>query len=462
MKVIVFNKIVSLYRTKNNQYMVQILVIEDEEPIRKLLARIIELEGYKVMTASCCSDALQQLRKQQFDVILCDVFLPDGNGVDFILEIKKYSSDVAIILLTAHGNIQDGVQAIKNGAFDYITKGDDNRKIIPTINRAVDETEKKKGKKQTSVTYSFDSIVGKSKELKQAITLAQKVSTTDAAVLLTGETGTGKEVFAHAIHQASQRASQPIVDINCSAFSKDLLESELFGYKAGAFTGALKDKKGLFEAANHGTIFLDEIGEMAYDLQARLLRVLETGEYIKIGDTKPTKVDVRIISATNRDLKKEIENGNFREDLYFRLSVFQICLPPLRERKDDIESLSYMFLDKFANKLNKKITGITPEVLDILKNAEWKGNVRELRNVIERCSIVCEERITFEDLPLDLQKRKSDISPMKDSFELAEIERMHIIKVLQYTNGNKTETARLLKIGLATLYRKIEAYKITV
>lgn len=441
--------------------MIQILVIDDEEPIRKLLARIIELEGYKVLTASCCSDAIQLLGKQQFDVILCDVFLPDGNGVDFILEIKKYSNDSAIILLTAHGNIQDGVQAIKNGAFDYITKGDDNRKIIPTINRAVDETEKK-GKKSTSVTYSFNSIVGKSKELQQAIILAQKVSTTDAAVLLTGETGTGKEVFAHAIHQASQRAAQPIVDINCSAFSKDLLESELFGYKAGAFTGALKDKKGLFEVANHGTIFLDEIGEMAFDLQARLLRVLETGEYIKIGDTKPTKVDVRIISATNRELKKEIENGNFREDLYFRLSVFQINLPPLRERKDDIESLSYMFLEKFARQLKKKITGITPEVLKILKNAEWKGNVRELRNVIERCSIVCEEQITFEDLPLELQERKTNVSLGKDSFELAEIERMHILKVLQYTHGNKTETARLLKIGLATLYRKLEAYKISV
>lgn len=442
--------------------MVQILVIDDEEPIRKLLARIIELEGYKVLTASCCNDAIQLLGKQQFDVILCDVFLPDGNGVDFILEIKKYSNDSAIILLTAHGNIQDGVQAIKNGAFDYITKGDDNRKIIPTINRAVDETEKKKGKKSTSVTYSFNSIVGKSKELQQAIILAQKVSTTDAAVLLTGETGTGKEVFAHAIHQASQRAAQPIVDINCSAFSKDLLESELFGYKAGAFTGALKDKKGLFEVANHGTIFLDEIGEMAFDLQARLLRVLETGEYIKIGDTKPTKVDVRIISATNRELKKEIENGNFREDLYFRLSVFQINLPPLRERKDDIESLSYMFLEKFARQLKKKITGITPEVLKILKNAEWKGNVRELRNIIERCSIVCEEQITFEDLPLELQERKTNVSLGKDSFELAEIERMHILKVLQYTHGNKTETARLLKIGLATLYRKLEAYKISV
>ena len=444
------------------RYMVQILVIDDEEPIRKLLTRIIELEGYKVSAASCCGDALKQLRKQSFDVILCDVFLPDGNGVDFIFEIKKYSNDAEVILLTAHGNIQDGVQAIKNGAFDYITKGDDNRKIVPTINRAVDEVEKRKGEKPASVAYSFDTIVGKSKELKQAITLAQKVAMTDAAVLLTGETGTGKEVFAHAIHQASLRAELPIIDINCSAFSKDLLESELFGYKAGAFTGALKDKKGLFEVANHGTIFLDEIGEMAYDLQARLLRVLETGEYIKIGDTKPTKVDVRIISATNRDLKKEIENGNFREDLYFRLSVFQINLPPLRDRKEDIESLSYMFLDKFANKLKKKIIGMTPEVLDILKNADWKGNVRELRNVIERCSIVCEDQITFEDLPLDLQRRKSEVSPMKDSFELAEIERMHIIKVLQYTNGNKTETARLLKIGLATLYRKIEAYKISI
>lgn len=440
--------------------MVQILLIDDEEPIRKLLARIIELEGYKVATASCCNDALQQLRKQYFDVILCDVFLPDGNGVDFIFEIKKYSKDSAIILLTAHGNIQDGVQAIKNGAFDYITKGDDNRKIIPTINRAVDEIEKKKGKTPTSLTYSFDSIVGNSKALKQAITLAQKVSRTDVAVLLTGETGTGKEVFAHAIHQASQRSEQPIIDINCSAFSKDLLESELFGFKAGAFTGALNDKKGLFEVANHGTIFLDEIGEMAFDLQAKLLRVLETGEYIKIGDTKPTKVDVRIISATNRDLKKEIENGNFREDLYFRLSVFQIVLPPLRDRKEDIETLSYMFLDKFANKLNKKIVSIAPDVLNILENAEWRGNVRELRNIIERCSIVCDNQITFEDLPLDLQKYKSDSLPRKDSFELAEIERMHIIKVLQYTNGNKTETARLLKIGLATLYRKLETYKI--
>jgi two-component system NtrC family response regulator len=281
-------------------------------------------------------------------------------------------------------------------------------------------------------------------------------------VLLTGETGTGKEVFSHAIHYASPRSQYPIMAINCSAFSKDLLESELFGYKAGAFTGAMKDKPGLFEVANHGTVFLDEIGEMAFDLQARLLRVLETGEYIKVGDTKPTKVDVRIISATNRDLKKEIENGHFREDLYFRLSVFQIHLPPLRERKEDIEMLAETFLKRFSTKLKKEIKGMTSEVVDILKGAEWRGNIRELKNVMERSAIVCDEEMTVQDLPIDLQCAGMDEEQGKEEFELAVIEQKHITKVLQYTRGNKTEAARLLKIGLATLYRKIEAYHISV
>lgn len=285
---------------------------------------------------------------------------------------------------------------------------------------------------------------------------------TDVPVLLTGETGTGKEVFSHAIHYASPRSQYPIMAINCSAFSKDLLESELFGYKAGAFTGAMKDKPGLFEVANHGTVFLDEIGEMAFDLQARLLRVLETGEYIKVGDTKPTKMDVRIISATNRDLKKEIENGHFREDLYFRLSVFQIHLPPLRERKEDIEMLAETFLKRFSTKLKKEIKGMTSEVVDILKGAEWRGNIRELKNVMERSAIVCDEEVTVQDLPIDLQCAGMDEEQGKEEFELAVIEQKHITKVLQYTRGNKTEAARLLKIGLATLYRKIEAYHISV
>lgn len=442
--------------------MIQILVIDDEDPIRNLLARMIELEGYKVWKASDCQSALKLLKAQPFDVVLCDVFLPDGNGVDFIREIKKHRPEAEVILLTAHGNIPDGVQAIKNGAFDYITKGDDNRKIIPTISRAVDEVEKKKGKVAPSVSYSFDSIIGSSNGLKQAVALARKVADTDVPVLLTGETGTGKEVFSHAIHYASPRSQYPIMAINCSAFSKDLLESELFGYKAGAFTGAMKDKPGLFEVANHGTVFLDEIGEMAFDLQARLLRVLETGEYIKVGDTKPTKVDVRIISATNRDLKKEIENGQFREDLYFRLSVFQIHLPPLRERKEDIEILAETFLKRFSAKLKKEIKGMTSEVVDILKGAEWRGNIRELKNVMERSAIVCDEEVTVQDLPIDLQCAGMDEEQGKEEFELAVIEQKHITKVLQYTRGNKTEAARLLKIGLATLYRKIEAYHISV
>lgn len=442
--------------------MIQILVIDDEDPIRNLLARMIELEGYKVWKASDCQSALKLLKAQPFDVVLCDVFLPDGNGVDFIREIKKHRPEAEVILLTAHGNIPDGVQAIKNGAFDYITKGDDNRKIIPTISRAVDEVEKKKGKVAPPVSYSFDSIIGSSNGLKQAVALARKVADTDVPVLLTGETGTGKEVFSHAIHYASPRSQYPIMAINCSAFSKDLLESELFGYKAGAFTGAMKDKPGLFEVANHGTVFLDEIGEMAFDLQARLLRVLETGEYIKVGDTKPTKVDVRIISATNRDLKKEIENGHFREDLYFRLSVFQIHLPPLRERKEDIEMLAETFLKRFSTKLKKEIKGMTSEVVDILKGAEWRGNIRELKNVMERSAIVCDEEVTVQDLSIDLQCAGMDEEQGKEEFELAVIEQKHITKVLQYTRGNKTEAARLLKIGLATLYRKIEAYHISV
>lgn len=442
--------------------MIQILVIDDEDPIRNLLARMIELEGYKVWKASDCQSALKLLKAQPFDVVLCDVFLPDGNGVDFIREIKKHRPEAEVILLTAHGNIPDGVQAIKNGAFDYITKGDDNRKIIPTISRAVDEVEKKKGKVAPLVSYSFESIIGSSNGLKQAVALARKVADTDVPVLLTGETGTGKEVFSHAIHYASPRSQYPIMAINCSAFSKDLLESELFGYKAGAFTGAMKDKPGLFEVANHGTVFLDEIGEMAFDLQARLLRVLETGEYIKVGDTKPTKVDVRIISATNRDLKKEIENGHFREDLYFRLSVFQIHLPPLRERKEDIEMLAEIFLKRFAAKLKKEIKGMTSEVVDILKGAEWRGNIRELKNVMERSAIVCDEEVTVQDLPIDLQCAGMDEEQGKEEFELAVIEQKHITKVLQYTRGNKTEAARLLKIGLATLYRKIEAYHISI
>ena len=325
----------------------KILIIDDEVQIRSLLARMLELEGYEVCQAGDCKAALKQLEIQSPDVALCDVFLPDGNGVDLVLNIKKIAPNVEVILLTAHGNIPDGVQAIKNGAFDYITKGDDNNKIIPLISRAVEKAKMnvrlEKLEKKVGQMYSFDSILGESKVLKESVSLAQKVSVTDVPVLLTGETGTGKEVFAQAIHYSSKRSKQNFVAVNCSSFSKELLESEMFGHKAGSFTGALKDKKGLFEEANNGTIFLDEIGEMAFELQAKLLRILETGEYIKIGDTKPTRVNVRIIAATNRNLQEEIRVGHFREDLFYRLSVFQVHLPSLRERTGDIRILATAF-----------------------------------------------------------------------------------------------------------------------
>ena len=448
--------------------MSKILIIDDEVQIRTLLTRMMELEGYDVCQAGDCRAALKQLELQNPDVVLCDVFLPDGNGVDLMLAIKKAAPNVEVILLTAHGNIPDGVQAIKNGAFDYITKGDDNNKIIPLISRAVEKARMnvrlEKLEKKVGQTYSFDSILGESKVLKDAVSLAQKVSGTDVPVLLTGETGTGKEVFAQAIHYSSKRARQNFVAVNCSSFSKELLESEMFGHKDGSFTGALKDKKGLFEEANNGTIFLDEIGEMAFELQAKLLRILETGEYIKIGDTKPTRVNVRIIAATNRNLSQEIVAGRFREDLFYRLSVFQIHLPPLRERAGDIRLLAKAFIKSFAEQLARPVVEIAPAFLEALDSQPWKGNIRELRNVIERSMIVCESGyLDIADLPFDIQnahyEHSNDSSP--GSFELSAMERRHIARVLEYTKGNKTEAARLLKIGLTTLYRKIEEYKIS-
>lgn len=445
-----------------------ILIIDDEPIIRKLLARMMELEGYEVFQAADRVSGLKLLTAKTPQLVLCDVFLPDGNGVEMVKEIKELQPETEVILLTAHGNILDGVQAIKNGAFDYITKGDDNNKIIPIISRAMEKINSRPVQPSGSTVVpvresAFDTVLGHSRGLQQVIQLARKVAVTDVPVLLTGETGTGKEVFAQAIHNGSTRAKQPFVAINCSAFSKELLESEIFGHKAGAFTGALKDKKGLFEEANHGTIFLDEIGEMAYGLQAKLLRVLETGEYIKVGDTKPTKIDVRIVSATNRNLKEEIANSNFREDLYFRLSVFHLHLPPLRERREDIPELAAAFLKFFAAKMGKQVKGFAADCQAWMQSYAWPGNVRELRNVIERALIICDDYITLDDMPLDF--RSSTLSGSAadgDDFELAEAEHRHIQRVLQYTKGNKAEAARLLKIGLTTLYRKIEEYGINI
>ena len=444
----------------------KILIIDDEPTIRMLLSRILELEGYEVLKAKDRATALYTLKKQVVQVVLCDVFLPDGNGVDMVQELQQLAPDAKIILLTAHGNIPDGVQAIKNGAFDYIVKGDDNRKIIPIVSRAMDAVvteQKQQGKKKEvrANSFTFDNIVGQSSALSDVVSQARKVAATDVSVLINGETGTGKEVFAQAIHSASGRRGEAFLALNCSAFSRELLESELFGYKAGAFTGAVKDKKGLLEEANHGTLFLDEIGEMALELQSKLLRVLETGEFVKVGDTKTTHVDVRILSATNRNLKEEIANGRFREDLYFRLSVFRILLPPLCQRRDDILLLAQYFIGQYARQIGRTAPSLSTEAKNIFLAYPWPGNVREMMNAIEHALIVCEDEITRHDLPIDMLTGDTSTAA-DDSFDLKSVERNHIIKVLHHTHGNKTETARLLKIGLTTLYRKIEEYGINI
>jgi two-component system NtrC family response regulator len=442
-----------------------ILIIDDEEKLRHLLARIIKSEGFEVLEAGDLKSGFKKMEQNDIDVVLCDVKLPDGNGVDFVQKIKASFPLSEVVLLTAFGKISDGVQAMKNGAFDYIVKGDDNDKIIPLLYKALEKVHLQKKVKQLekriSDKYSFDSIIGKSKGLEQVIDLAKKVAKTDSTVLLTGETGTGKEVFAQAIHESSNRVGKSFVALNCSTFSKDILESELFGHKLGAFTGAIKDKKGFIEEANGGTLFLDEIGEMPLELQAKLLRVLESSEYIQIGDTTPKKSNFRLIAATNRDLKTESDEHRFRSDLYFRLNIFEIKIPPLRERVKDIAPLTQCFVNQFSEKINKKTLTIDPDFLYKLEIYHWPGNVRELKNVIERSVILVNGDVLTPDvLPYEMQHQTEKSNKTLSAFSMQSVEKLHIQKVLNYTKGNKAETARLLEIGIATLYRKLDEYSI--
>ncbi|WP_312993914.1 sigma-54-dependent transcriptional regulator [Chryseobacterium flavum] len=433
-----------------------ILIIDDEIKLLKLLGMILSQENFNVKEASTARSAMTMLEQYEFDVVLSDVRLPDAFGVELVKSIKSKYPQLEIILMTAFGNITDAVQAMKNGAYDYLVKGDDNEKIIPLVYKALDKVKDNRSKVvQQAVTKGFDQIIGKSPLILQAKKLAEKVALTDAAVLLTGETGTGKEVFASAIHEGSDRKKNSFVAINCSAFSKEILESELFGHKQGAFTGALKDKKGLIEEANGGTLFLDEIGEMPIELQAKLLRVLETREFIKMGETKVSKSDFRLIAATNRDLVDEIKQGNFREDLYFRLNVFEITLPPLRERKEDLKAIAKHFIDVFSHKLHLTAVQVNPDYYKALERNDWKGNIRELRNAVERSLILMDNNILNAD---SLPHYSEKAVPESDSLSIRSLEKIHIQKVLQYTKGNKAEAARLLEIGIATLYRKLEEY----
>ncbi|MDP9077825.1 MAG: sigma-54 dependent transcriptional regulator [Bacteroidota bacterium] len=440
-----------------------ILIVEDENKFGGLLSRIIEAEGYNVLQAQSARSGLKFLENEDVRVVISDVKLPDANGVELVKRIKDMYPHVEVINLTAFGSIKDSVKAMKNGAFDYIMKGDDNDRIIPIVNKAVEKAnlqlQVSQLEKKLKHHYTFDTILGKSTAITEAITFARKVAPTNTTALLLGETGTGKEIFAQAIHEESDRRNKPLIAVNCSSFSDELLKSELFGHLAGSFTGATKDKKGLFEEADGGTLFLDEIGEMNLDLQARLLRVLEDGTFNRVGDSKSTKVNVRIIAATNKDLKHEAENNRFRLDLFYRLAVFTIHLPPLAERTEDIEILGNHFLKDFSNKLNRKIKKMDDAFLKALNQHSWKGNIRELKNVIERSVIIANGDTLTPDL-LHFDFFSDSLENQGSTLNLATIESQYIRKAMSQSKGNKTEASKLLGIGLSTLYRKIEDYNL--
>ena len=439
-----------------------LLLIDDEASLRGAVARVLGFEGYTVLQAPDARRGLETLRQHTADilVILCDVKLPDANGVELLGRLKALAPQAEVILLTAYGTVPDGVRAMKLGAFDYLTKGDSDDQLLVVVERAMEKARLQRRvadlEKQMGAQHSFASMIGPSEALRRAKDLAARVAPTEAAVLLEGPTGSGKELFAQAIHRASPRHAKPFVAVNCSAFPRELLESELFGYRAGAFTGAQADKKGLFEEANGGTLFLDEIGELDITLQAKLLRVLETQEFNKLGDSKPTRVNVRLVAATNRNLRQESDQGHFRADLYYRLSVFVVAVPPLSARRDDIEPLAEYFLHFYAAKLRKRLTGMHAEFRQQLLRYEWRGNVRELKNVLERAVILAdEETLTTDTLPAEFQ---TWTAPDDDSRSLQSMEKRQIRLVLSETAGNKTEAARQLGIGVKTLYRKIQEY----
>jgi two-component system NtrC family response regulator len=436
-----------------------VLIIDDEQTLRGLLARIIQLEGYTVFQAATIKEGLKLLSRETINVVVSDVKLPDGNGVDLTPKIKTEFPAVEVIVITAFGTIEDGVKAIKNGAFDYLTKGDHQERIIPLLNKA---SEKALLQQQVinlgsrlQKKFGFENVIGNGVLILKCIELARKVAPTDTNVLLLGETGTGKEVFAQAIHYESNRRTKPFVALNCSAFPKDLLESELFGHAEGAFTGAARAKRGLIEEAQEGTLFFDEVGEMPIDLQAKLLRVVETREYYRVGDPKARHANVRLITATNRNLESEAQAGRFREDLFYRFSVFTIQLPPLRERQDDIPMLAEHFAKEFGLKTNKGSIDMSDQFLSALRKHHWKGNIRELKNVIERCVILSDtNKLTPDLLPIDF-----DTEGEIESLSLEAVEKTHIQRVLKLT-GSKAAAARILGIGLTTLYQKIKDYGI--
>jgi two-component system NtrC family response regulator len=440
----------------------RILVVDDEETQREMLGGFLKKEGYSISLADSGEEALKICQDKFFEVALIDLKMPGMDGIELLSKLKEINPEIQVIVMTAYASIETAVVAMKKGAFNYVNKPVDLEELRINIKKALENqkilTENRYLKEQLNEKYKDLNLIGESKAIKEVLSTVARVAKSDSTVLIRGESGTGKELVARAIHALSDRANQRFISLSCAAIPETLLESELFGYEKGAFTGATRRKEGRFELADSGTLFLDEIGDLSLETQVKLLRVIETQEFERLGGEETIKVDVRIISATNQDLEKKIKEKSFREDLYYRLNVISIFIPPLRERKEDIIPLVDHFIEKSNQKTGKNIQGLTREAKDILFSYPWHGNIRELENVIERATVLSRgEAIDKSDLAHLSFQRIDEISP---TLLLKDLEKSHILKVLEKTGGNLSQAAELLGIHRNTLRLKMKEYGI--
>jgi two-component system response regulator PilR (NtrC family) len=438
-----------------------ILIVDDEASVRESLEKVLSKAGYLTLSASSGNEAWSRLPKEKVDIVLSDLKMPDGDGVDLLKNIKKSFPDIEVILLTGYGTVETAVEAMREGAYDFITKPPKKAIILSAVERAIERQnlsqENKYLRAQLSKGAPLDEIVGSSPSFMKVLEMIERVAPLVSTVLITGESGTGKELVARAIHRKSPRAGNKFIPVNCAAIPENLVESELFGYMKGAFTGAARDKIGLFKVAEGGTIFLDEVVSIPLSLQVKLLRAIEQKEIMPVGGTQPEVVDVRIVAATNKNLTEEVAKGYFREDLYYRLNVIDILIPPLRERAEDILELVNHFLKVYNAQLSKKILSIDEAVLQAFKNYEWKGNVRELENVIERAMIMCDgNTLRLEHFPPAFsQKAFPDDMQSGLKGSVRKFERDTILKALEVAGHDKNKAANLLGMSLSSLYRKM-------
>ncbi|MEW6410486.1 MAG: sigma-54 dependent transcriptional regulator [Nitrospirota bacterium] len=448
---------------KNSLIKKSILLIEDEKLMRITLTDALKESGYDVHPYSTGKDAIQAFNEADFDVVVADIRLPDMDGKYILKHCVENKHDTIVILMTAYGTIKDAVEAMKFGAYDYITKPFSLDEFFLIIRKAIEyrnlKEENIRLKKDLHKCYCYPNIIGESDAMKEVFSIIEKVADTDSTILIHGESGTGKELIATTIHYNSKRKDRPLIKVSCAALPETLLESELFGYEKGAFTGAIKRKQGRFELANGGTIFLDEIGDIPLSIQAKLLRVLQDKSFERLGGTETFTVDVRVIAATNKNLEDMVKKGYFREDLFFRLNVIPLYLPPLRERRGDILLLIEYFLDRYNKKFSKNVR-FSKETIETLCRYTYPGNIRELENIVERC-VALSEGNTIEKVDLPPHLFRNDRRKLGSLDEvLTEVEREHILRVLKTTKGNKTKAAEMLGISRKTLWEKMNAYGI--